>query len=436
MSQNESTLLRQFVQTGDAEAFSEITRRYAGLVYGTCLRVTGEAEHARDATQETFYQLLLSAGKVTGSLGGWLHQVATRRAVDLVRRYAVMIALGLGCPALIAGSNSALAGAAGTNQVKAPNAGREQALKLLDQYAATRSQLNSFIFKDQGSVVWDAHYTPDMNQKASGHRTIYHSEEFRFDGARYKLYQKLWGPMPNDTFLESNPRCNFLLWDGTNAWDYMSDPTAGPGTPRPRAHRYLLRTGGGTPLDRYNGVLGMACKVYFLLGYFPIGKTRIDLNFRQASSVSVRGQTELVGGSPCFVLDAVTKSGRGSIWLDPQHGYLIAKAEYHVRAGDFYNNHIQKAGTVMDFKLYDVQFKKVNDTWVTVTGTEESNKTWLPDGYEHYKERYAISEIILKPDFSMMPNAFGLDDVQEGAAVRVGDKKNFVWRNGKIQAGP
>jgi RNA polymerase sigma factor (sigma-70 family) len=86
MSDNELVLLRQFVQTRDAEAFSEITRRYAGLVYGTCLRVTGDAEHARDATQETFYQLLLSAGKVTGSLGGWLHQVATRRAVDLVRR--------------------------------------------------------------------------------------------------------------------------------------------------------------------------------------------------------------------------------------------------------------------------------------------------------------------------------------------------------------
>jgi hypothetical protein len=46
-------LLRQFTQTGDAEAFSEITRRYAGLVYATCLRVTGDAECARDATQDT-----------------------------------------------------------------------------------------------------------------------------------------------------------------------------------------------------------------------------------------------------------------------------------------------------------------------------------------------------------------------------------------------
>jgi hypothetical protein len=350
---------------------------------------------------------------------------------------AALIALGLGCSVLIHGGfNSALAGAANTSPAPAREAGKEQAFKLLDQYQATMSQLSSFILKDKGSCVWDAHYTPDMDQAASGHRTIYHSEELRFDGARYKLYERLWGPMPHDTFLESAPRCNFHLWDGTNAWTYMADPTAGPGTPRPRATRYFLSTGGVTQPDRNDGILGMACKVYFLLGYFPIGKTRIDVNFRQASSLSVRGKTELVDGSPCFVLDAVTKSGRGSIWLDPQHGYLIAKAEYHVRAGDFYNNFTQKPGTVMDFKLYDVQFKKVNDTWVAVAGTEESNKTWLPDGYEHYKERYAISEIILQPDFSTMPNAFGLDDVQEGANVRVGDKRNFVWRNGKIQAGP
>jgi RNA polymerase sigma-70 factor (ECF subfamily) len=86
MSEHEMVLLRQFTETGDAEAFSEITRRYAALVYSTCLRVTGDAECARDATQDTFFQLLKHAGRVTGSLGGWLHQVATRRAVDLVRR--------------------------------------------------------------------------------------------------------------------------------------------------------------------------------------------------------------------------------------------------------------------------------------------------------------------------------------------------------------
>jgi RNA polymerase sigma factor (sigma-70 family) len=86
MSGDETVLLRQFAQTRDAEAFSEITRRYAGMVYGVCLRVTGDPERARDATQDTFLQLLKQAGQVAGSLGGWLHRVATRRAVDLVRR--------------------------------------------------------------------------------------------------------------------------------------------------------------------------------------------------------------------------------------------------------------------------------------------------------------------------------------------------------------
>lgn len=54
-----------------------------------CLRITGNRDYAADAAQETFYQLLKNAGHITGSLGGWLHRVAVRRAIDLVRRDAV-----------------------------------------------------------------------------------------------------------------------------------------------------------------------------------------------------------------------------------------------------------------------------------------------------------------------------------------------------------
>lgn len=81
-----SGLLQRFSQSGDAEAFAQITRQYAGMVYGTCLRITGNQEAAADAAQDTFFEFLKNARRVTGSLGGWLHQVATRRAIDLVRR--------------------------------------------------------------------------------------------------------------------------------------------------------------------------------------------------------------------------------------------------------------------------------------------------------------------------------------------------------------
>jgi RNA polymerase sigma-70 factor, ECF subfamily len=85
MTEVESSLLRRFRQGGDAEAFAQITRRYAGMVYGTCLRITGNEAAASDAAQDTFFELSRNARKVTDSLGGWLHRVATRRAIDLVR---------------------------------------------------------------------------------------------------------------------------------------------------------------------------------------------------------------------------------------------------------------------------------------------------------------------------------------------------------------
>jgi len=85
MVENESALLQRFVGTGDTEAFAQIVRQYAGLVYSTCLRILADGDRAADATQETFFQLMKRAGEVRGSLGGWLHRVATGKAVDLIR---------------------------------------------------------------------------------------------------------------------------------------------------------------------------------------------------------------------------------------------------------------------------------------------------------------------------------------------------------------
>jgi RNA polymerase sigma factor (sigma-70 family) len=88
MTESETSLLRRFLQGGDADAFAQITHQYAGLVYGTCRRITGNPDQAADATQETFFHLLKHAGRLTGSLASWLHQAALGRAIDLVRRDA------------------------------------------------------------------------------------------------------------------------------------------------------------------------------------------------------------------------------------------------------------------------------------------------------------------------------------------------------------
>jgi RNA polymerase sigma factor (sigma-70 family) len=86
MAENEIALLRQFVKHGDAEAFSEIVRRHAGMVYGVSLRMLKDESRAADVVQETFLRLLHDADRITDSLAGWLHHIATHKAIDAVRR--------------------------------------------------------------------------------------------------------------------------------------------------------------------------------------------------------------------------------------------------------------------------------------------------------------------------------------------------------------
>lgn len=85
MRDDEHILLERFARRGDAEAFSEILRRHAGMVYGACLRVLEDGDKASDAAQETFFQLLRSAGQITGSVPNWLHRVAIRKAINVMQ---------------------------------------------------------------------------------------------------------------------------------------------------------------------------------------------------------------------------------------------------------------------------------------------------------------------------------------------------------------
>jgi len=85
-TETDSELVRRFAGHDDGEAFSILMRRYVDMVYTTCWRILGDEALAADAVQETFFQLVKDANRITGSLGGWLHRVATRRSVDFIRQ--------------------------------------------------------------------------------------------------------------------------------------------------------------------------------------------------------------------------------------------------------------------------------------------------------------------------------------------------------------
>jgi RNA polymerase sigma factor (sigma-70 family) len=85
--QTAEDLLLEFERTGDPAPFEEIVRRYSGMVYGVCYRVTRNAHDAEDATQATFLKLATQARTTSGvpRVGPWLQQVAKTTAVDLRR---------------------------------------------------------------------------------------------------------------------------------------------------------------------------------------------------------------------------------------------------------------------------------------------------------------------------------------------------------------
>lgn len=86
MQNSDNILIQKLAEKGDTNAFTEIIDRYAGLVYSVCYRILGDPERAKDAAQDTFFSLLQSPKNITYSLSGWLHKVATRAAIDIVRK--------------------------------------------------------------------------------------------------------------------------------------------------------------------------------------------------------------------------------------------------------------------------------------------------------------------------------------------------------------
>ena len=80
MSEDDQKDLHKWIRQRDANAFKDLTSRYSGLVYATCLRITGDRAEAEDVTQECFERLASVPAVPRAPLGPWLHRGdATRR---------------------------------------------------------------------------------------------------------------------------------------------------------------------------------------------------------------------------------------------------------------------------------------------------------------------------------------------------------------------
>ncbi len=82
---SDARLLERYAVHRDELAFEALVRRHGSMVLGVCRRVLADPNDADDAFQAAFLLLARKARSiwVDGSIGGWLHRVAWRIALQV-----------------------------------------------------------------------------------------------------------------------------------------------------------------------------------------------------------------------------------------------------------------------------------------------------------------------------------------------------------------
>jgi hypothetical protein len=267
---------------------------------------------------------------------------------------------------------------------------------------------------------------PDEKPRKSTH---YVSGEVITDGRRVAVSRNQWGQVSRrpPAIAASNPLYSKYTFDGRQAWYYERDPqsTRKPlgslsidPNPRHEPMRAAVQTDVGLSL----------------LGYMTMHRLRIDDALRDPSAkLVVRKEFENIGGVDCCVLDVSSLYGRGTVWLDPEHGYNMAQANFSLRTGDvlkFTNKPITEPWE-SHFYWKDMTFTLVDGVWFPTQGTFEWNldcQEFWDKAVHHVK----IIEVQLNPDMDAM-DAFSTDHIPDGATCAyMGRPEKYIWQGGQL----
>jgi hypothetical protein len=168
----------------------------------------------------------------------------------------------------------------------------------------------------------------------------------------------------------------------------------------------------------------IGCSGEEVRGYF-YGDTlhdgnRVDSVLRKAKSISVRDGMELVGASKCYVIDAISNRGKYTLWIDPEHGYNIAKAEVFRWTRECIAAIGERARGMtrsMSCSIRNVRFKKIEDVWVPVEADTERRSENTKGRVVLLKVHLKRTEVILDPDHKAL-RSFYPDDIPPEVEIR------------------
>lgn len=83
----EEDLLSRLIE-GNPQAYTELVRRFAPLVYGICYKFLLNREDAEDVSQEVFAEVARSVSQFRGEsqLSTWIGRIAVHRSMDELKK--------------------------------------------------------------------------------------------------------------------------------------------------------------------------------------------------------------------------------------------------------------------------------------------------------------------------------------------------------------
>jgi len=270
------------------------------------------------------------------------------------------------------------------------------AFELLDKYAETQDQFQSF--KVKVSTSHKGFSTGLMAGKPWKAR--YFSETVAcFDKDRASSRSCLWGKInQKDYFPKNKPHYKSELWDGEHHFRY----TEAHGEP---VHLFIKE---GEDRDKREGIIEQSYSIFS--GYYYPFDGRVDRVLRKARSLSVRRTTEKVGRSPCYVIDGVYEKDKYIIWIDPEHGYNIAKAMVERPRSNVQG--------LQSFRceIKNVRFKKIENVWIPVEANLEDRFDYQNGHYCTDSYHIKVTEMVFNPDHDAL-RSFVPDDIKDGTKV-------------------
>lgn len=143
-------------------------------------------------------------------------------------------------------------------------------------------------------------------------------------------------------------------------------------------------------------------------GYLANDREPLPQVLRAAKSVSVRPEPEMVGDTPCVVVDATSKSGRYTVWVDEQDGATVRKADVVKHNGDQYSG-LRKLGAMKidgtpvaqtRFTMDNVAVETVQGKSVPVRATLETTYTLADGRTRTVRQEHTRESLDLAPDFT------------------------------------